>query len=127
MILVKLDKIHFEAIQQLFEGNKTRAKIAEELKVTDRTLYNWLNDIDFAKAQKDYADVQLKTYAPKAIEKVYKLLDAESESVQLNAAKDILDRTGFKPTEKIDVKQTKSETVEKMEAYLATKRKIDAE
>lgn len=87
----------------LFEGNLTKCKIAEELKITEQTLYNWQKDTDFIKAQKEYSDRQLNKYAPKAIRTLHRLLDAESENVQLGAAKDILDRTGFKTKDELEL------------------------
>ena len=46
----------------------------------------------------------MKGFAPKAVEMLKHLVvSAESENVQFHAAKDLLDRTGYKPTEKQSV------------------------
>lgn len=46
--------------------------------------------------------IELIASAPRARMTLAKLLEAKSEYVQLEAAKDLLDRAGFKPTEKHD-------------------------
>jgi len=46
----------------------------------------------------------MRGFAPKAVEMLKHLVEsAESENVKLHAAKDLLDRTGYKPTEKQSV------------------------
>lgn len=100
---MELNNKHQKAIALLFEGNLTKKQIAEELKITERTLYNWTNDLDFVRGQKEYSERQLNKYAPKAIRTLHRLLDAESENVQLGAAKDILDRTGFKAKDELEL------------------------
>lgn len=46
----------------------------------------------------------LEDKAETAAQNIYKLAnEAENESVKLNANKDILDRAGFKPTDKTDI------------------------
>ncbi len=46
--------------------------------------------------------MRLVSSAPKALATLHRLLDAKSDYVSLEAAKDILDRSGFKPSEKHD-------------------------
>lgn len=99
---MKIGKKHIKVIEMLFEGDLTRSEIASELQIAESTLYNWLNNKDFVNVQKDYALKQLNKSSSNAVRKIVDLLEAESETVQLNAAKDILDRTGFKPKEEIE-------------------------
>lgn len=57
-----------------------------------------------------------------AVNHLRKLLEAESEAVQMAATKDILDRTGHKPTEKQeiihDAKPSPQEVQEQIMAYI---------
>ncbi|WP_260680285.1 phBC6A51 family helix-turn-helix protein [Enterococcus avium] len=39
---MKLTNRHNKAIELLFEGSLKRIEIAEELKISEQTLYNWL-------------------------------------------------------------------------------------
>ncbi len=45
------------AIQLLFEGFLKRQEIAQELKISEQTLYNWMKDEDFTSAYDDYVKV----------------------------------------------------------------------
>lgn len=57
-----------------------------------------------------------------AVNHLKKLLEAESEAVQMAATKDILDRTGHKPTEKQEItheaKPSPEEVQEQIMAYI---------
>ena len=57
-----------------------------------------------------------------AVNHLRKLLEAESEAVQMAATKDILDRTGHKPTEKQEItheaKPSPEEVQEQIMAYI---------
>lgn len=44
---------------------------------------------------------------------------------RLNAAKDLLDRAGYKPTEKVEVSKSTDEAIAEMEQYLCAKKKED--
>ena len=58
-----------------------------------------------AKAQMamDAADFELRRLTPTAVKKLVELLDAESESVMLGAARDVLDRGGLKAPDRVEV------------------------
>lgn len=51
---MKLTNRHNKAIELLFEGSLKRIEIAEELKISEQTLYNWLKDEDFTHAYDEY-------------------------------------------------------------------------
>ncbi|WP_438845171.1 phBC6A51 family helix-turn-helix protein [Enterococcus sp. AZ091] len=103
---MKLTKKHEMAIQLLFEGSLKRQEIAQELKISEQTLYNWMKDENFTRAYDDYVKVIMSKSSGKALKTMLNLLNAKSEMVRFNAAKDILDRGGFMPTNKqeIDIK-----------------------
>ena len=52
----------------------------------------------------DLVQHNLKALTMKALNKMNELIDSPVDAVSLQAAKDILDRTGFKPGTKQDVK-----------------------
>ncbi|MBO0473254.1 helix-turn-helix domain-containing protein [Enterococcus ureasiticus] len=100
---MKLNKKHQKAIHMLFEGSLKRREIAEELKVSEQTLYNWLKDEDFTKAYDEYVQQIMGKSSGKALNTMLKLMNARSEMVRFNAAKDILDRGGYAPVTKQEV------------------------
>lgn len=81
----------------------TQREIASELDVSEETISRWKKRDDFEELKIVEEREFLKSLTSKSIKTMEKLLDAKSELVRFNAAKDILDRTGHKPTEKRDV------------------------
>lgn len=100
---MKLNKKHQKAILMLFEGSLKRREIADELKVSEQTLYNWLKDEDFTKAYDEYVQQIMGKSSGKALNTMLTLMNARSEMVRFNAAKDILDRGGYAPIAKQEV------------------------
>ena len=88
-------------------GSYKQAQIARELKISEQTICNWKNkDEEFAAELSKHLRISLKTLVPKAVKTIEDLLESESDNVRLSAAKDILDRTGFKPSDNINVNGT---------------------
>lgn len=87
----------------MFEGDLNQKQIAEELKVTEQTIINWKKRDDFNEELLSYERGYLKGLSGKAMKTMESLLNAKSELVRYNAASDILDRTGHKPTEKQEI------------------------
>ena len=58
-----------------------------------------------AKAQQmvELAEMRIRNLAPKAVDVLERLLEAESEGVALGAARDLTDRAVGKPKERVDV------------------------
>lgn len=50
--------------------------------------------IEYQEEEKKYIDARLKTLRDKSLDTMYELLDSEEDTVRLNVAKDILDRSG---------------------------------
>lgn len=102
---MKLNSNHQKAIELLFEGSMKRREIAEELKITEQTLYNWLKDDDFSRAYDDHVKTIMSKSSGKALNTMLSLLSAKSEMVRFNASKDIMDRGGLAPIDKQEIKQ----------------------
>lgn len=90
-----------KCIELMILGTKTQAEIARELKVTEQTICNWKKDKEFTEELAKANHIVIRSLVPRAINKTAALLDAESEQVQLAAAKDILDRAGYKAPKEI--------------------------
>lgn len=95
-----------KCLELMFSGDMTQAEIAASLKVSKQTISNWKKNAEFNKEFANGNRALINALVPKAIKKEAALLDAESEQVQLAAAKDILDRAGYTtPKEEIDTAQ----------------------
>ena len=103
---MKLTNRHNKAIELLFEGSLKRIEIAEELKISEQTLYNWLKDEDFTHAYDEYVKTIMGKSSGKALNTMLKLLAARSEMVRFNAAKDLLDRAGYKAVDVHEIQST---------------------
>ncbi|WP_432368700.1 phBC6A51 family helix-turn-helix protein [Staphylococcus chromogenes] len=91
-----------KAIMLTIEGGLTQKQIAEKLKVTEQTLINWKKKQEYKDELLNAEREMMKGLAVKAIKTMEELLTAKSELVRYNAASDILDRTGHKPTDKVE-------------------------
>ena len=84
----------------MLDEGLTQREIAKKLKVSEQTICNWKNrDENF----KDELNKQIwnsfESLVPKAIHTLNMLLSSKNDGVKLGAARDILDRCGFKPIE----------------------------
>lgn len=99
-----LTKKQQKVLELSFETDLGREQIASQVGVSSRTVSRWRNENeDFAEAEKQYARKTITNATSKALGTMIGLLNARSEMVRFNAAKDLLDRAGFAPTEKVDL------------------------
>ena len=90
-----------KCIEMLVSGAMTQADVAAALKVTEQTICNWKKNEEFAEELAAANRLVISSLVPAAVQRTKALLNAESEAVQLAAAKDILDRAGYKPQDNI--------------------------
>lgn len=90
-------------LELLVNGEMTQTKIAEEIKVSQQTICNWKKNEEFRSEYDNLMRVCIQSFAAKAFKTHTNLLGAKSEMVRYMVAKDILDRAGYKPTEKVEV------------------------
>lgn len=90
-----------KCIEMLISGTMTQADIAAALKVSEQTICNWKKSSEFAAELESANRLVISSLVPAAIQRTKALLNADSEAVQLAAAKDILDRAGYKPQDNI--------------------------
>lgn len=86
------------------DGKREAALIEAGYKATYPSQYAFdlLRKPHIMQAILEQTGMKLVSSAPKALATLERLLDAKSDYVSLEAAKDILDRSGFKPSEKHD-------------------------
>lgn len=92
-----------KCIELMVEGNKTQKEISEILHVSEATICNWKKNDEFKSDYTSSLKNSMKDVAARAFRTEVSLLKARSETVRLMAAKDILDRAGFKPDENINL------------------------
>lgn len=96
-----LNKKQIECIRLMLTENKTQKEIAKKLKITEQTICNWKQEEEF----KNEIDKNIKenfgSLAIDAQKELKKLLKSKNEYIRIQAVKDILDRAGYKPAERI--------------------------
>ena len=93
-----------KALEILVSGDyKSYEEVAGKLKITRRTLYNWRNEEEFSAELERRIKIKIGGIVPRAIKKLDELIDSKKEIIALQAAKDMLDRGGYKATDKIDI------------------------
>lgn len=112
---LKVTKQMVDAAELLISGCSL-AESAERAGVAKPTLERWLrHDEDFKKLLDTFSQglleeikIELVVSARQALHTLKQLLHSDNDQIRLSAARDILDRAGFKPTNKkeIDVIQT---------------------
>lgn len=90
-----------KCIKLMVTTNKTQKQIAKEIEVSEKTICEWKKQKEF----KDEIDKNIKenfsSLAIDAQKELKKLLKSNNEYIKMQAVKDILDRAGYKPTERI--------------------------
>ena len=120
MDTIKTDKQEAFVEEYCKSGNATQAaiKAGYSKNVAKQRAYKLKEQ--FSKEIEDRTKKMLQDSVPIALAQLTKLsVDAISEAVQLGAIKDILDRTGYKPTERIEQTITHADkTTEELEREL---------
>ncbi len=91
-----------KCIELLVQGELSQKEIAEEIKVSEQTICNWKKNDEFRSEYDNLMRVCIQSFAAKAFQTQKRLLNAKSEMVRYMVSKDILDRAGYKPIEKIE-------------------------
>ena len=87
----------------MIQGNMTDKEIAETINITQKTICDWKkNNTEFQDEFNKLVRNSLQYAAPKAFKKQLSLLNSKQDMVAHLAAKDIMDRAGFNPTDKIE-------------------------
>jgi CRISPR/Cas system CMR-associated protein Cmr5 small subunit len=99
-----LNPKQIKCLELMIQGNMTDKEIAESINVAQKTICEWKkNNKEFQDEYNSLMRGSLQYAAPKAFRKQLSLLNSKNDMVAHLAAKDIMDRAGFSPTEKIDL------------------------
>lgn len=111
-----------KCLELMLTGKYSQKQIAKQLKVTEQTIVNWKKIKEFEEEFNSALRKKINLTAAKAFKTEVALLDkADTDSVKLNAAKDILDRAGFKPKDEIELTKPVDETIKEMSEYFERK------
>lgn len=103
---LKLTKKQQDYIRIKHETGGTDISIAKEIDVNNATISRWKQTTEFMDGLKGFTAHHLDSTAPLAMKRMAELLYAKSELVSFQAAKDILDRTGYVPVDKKEIELT---------------------
>lgn len=97
-------------INIMITANKTQKQIANELKITEQTICNWKKQKEFKEELQVRIKDNFSSLAIDAQKELSKLLKSKNEYIRIQVVKDILDRAGYKPVEKREIKDDTEKT-----------------
>lgn len=118
-----------KCINLMVTTNKTQKQIAQEIEVSEKTICEWKKDKEF----KDEIDKRVKenfsSLAIDAQKELKKLLKSKNEYIKIQAVKDVLDRAGYKPVERREIKDDteKSKKIDAISDILNQMQSVDDE
>lgn len=93
-----------KCLELMIKGDMTDKDIAAAINITQKTICEWKkNNKEFQDEYNSLMRSSLQYAAPKAFRKQMALLDSKNDMVAHLAAKDIMDRAGFNPTDKLEM------------------------
>lgn len=93
-----------KALELLTLGEyNTFDEVAKALKISRKTLQRWRGEEEFSKELNRRINIKIGSLAPRALRKMEKLLNSYDEDIVLKSSKDILDRAGYKATDKVNI------------------------
>ena len=91
-----------KCLEMMLDKPKMKMKdIAKELNVTPKTISTWKKEDEFRSEYDTNFRLKLQYASSRAFHKQVELLDSANEMVAYLASKDIMDRAGFNPVEKV--------------------------
>lgn len=102
--MAAVNKAKQQALLELWMNNPfaTYKEIAAKANVDVKTFYNWRNDEAFMKEYHDRVQMRFKEMENKAMAQLENLV----ANGEWQAVKYVLDGSGYKPTDKLEVAQT---------------------
>ena len=92
-----------KCLSLMIKGDMTDKDIAASINITQKTICDWKKNCkEFQDEYNALMRNSLQYAAPKAFRKQLALLNSMNDMVAHLAAKDIMDRAGFNPTEKVE-------------------------
>lgn len=99
-----------KCINLMVTTNKTQKQIAQEIEVSEKTICEWKKDKEFKDEIDKYVKENFGSLAVDAQKELKKLLKSKNEYIRIQAVKDVLDRAGYKPVERREIKDDTEKT-----------------
>lgn len=116
-----------KCINLMVTTNKTQKQIAKEIEVSEKTICEWKKQKEFkAEIDKNIKE-NFSSLAIDAQKELKKLLKSKNEYIRIQAVKDILDRAGYKPVEKREIKDDteKTKKIDAISSILTQMKSVD--
>lgn len=97
-----LNENQLKCISLMIGTNKTQKQIAKEINITEKTICEWKKQKEFVNEIEKELQQNFGSLAVEAQKQLNKLLKSSNENVRMQAIKDVLDRAGYKPKEKVE-------------------------
>ncbi len=107
-----------KCIELMVKTDMKQVDIAEELGVTPTTICLWKKQEEFKTAYADAVRAAMPEAAPKAWNTIVDLLKSNNAGIRLAAARDILDRAGFKAEDRLKISGLEGEKT-KLDSLIA--------
>lgn len=96
-----------QAIQMFASGNYTQKQMCEELEINPTTLYRWKQTEEFQSRLRNEIKSKMADYVGMALRNIATLAtNADSETVRLNANKELMEKFGITSKQEIDINAT---------------------
>lgn len=99
-----------KCINLMINTNKTQKQIAKEIEVSEKTICEWKKQKEFKEEIDKNVKENFSSLAIEAQKELKKLLKSNNEYIKIQAVKDILDRAGYKPVERREIKDDTEKT-----------------
>lgn len=97
----ELNEKQLKCINLMITTNKTQKTIAKEIEVSEKTICEWKKKREFKDELQKQIQNNFSLLAIEAQKELKKLLKSKNEYIRIQAVKDVLDRAGYKPAERI--------------------------
>ena len=97
-----LNQKQLKCIELMVHTDMTNLQIAKKIGINNNTITLWLKKDEFQDAMKEEVDKSFKKMATKAQRKLNHLIDSKNDMVSLAACKEVLNKSGYKETEKVE-------------------------
>lgn len=99
-----LNEKQLKCINLIVGTSKTQKQIAKEVNVTEKTICEWKKQDEFKQEVESSIKESFGSLAVEASKQLGKLLNSKNDFVKIQAVKDVLDRAGYKPIDKKEIK-----------------------
>lgn len=97
----ELNEKQLKCINLMITSNKTQKTIAKEIEVSQKTICEWKKKKEFKDELQKQIQNNFSLLAIDAQKELKKLLKSKNEYIRIQAVKDVLERAGYKPAERI--------------------------